>query len=186
MKKTTGSIIACVIMILVGGLYYFLKDEPLVPKTPPTEPEVQQTSKLSYAGNSIIEEKDGKRLWELKADSIEVDVTTKNIQMKNLVGTFYQENGGKIEITAPEAFLDSKTKDITMSTQVRAVASDGGNFTAKDVRWSGNEKRFSGNGDVVLTKEDTVITGDKIESDSNMEKVKVYGNAKVIKGGSSQ
>ncbi|MBP2661343.1 MAG: hypothetical protein H6Q69_4375, partial [Firmicutes bacterium] len=31
-----------------------------------------------------------------------------------------------------------------------------------------------------------VLTGDKIESDSNMEKIKVFGNAKVVKGGVSK
>lgn len=184
MKKKAGMIIACII-ILASGLYYFLKDEPLS-QALPEEPKDQQTSKLAYVGNSIVEEKDGKPLWELKAEVIEIDVDTKNVQLKNLVGTFYQEKGGKIDITAPEAFLDSKTKDITMSIRVKATASDGATFTANEARWSSKEQKMYGSGNVVLTKDDTVLTGDKIESDSNMEKVKVFGNAKVIKGGSSR
>lgn len=184
MKKTIGIVIACVI-ILASGLYYFLKDEPL-PSNPPEEPKSQQASKLSYLGNSITEEKDGKRLWELKAESMEIDVDTKNVQIKNLIGTFYQEKGGSIEITAPEAFLDSKTKEITMSVKVKATASDGGTFMANELRWSSKEQKAYGTGNVVFTKEDTVITGDKIESDSNMEKVKVFGNAKVVQGGSAR
>ncbi|MDF2636218.1 MAG: hypothetical protein K0R78_3092 [Pelosinus sp.] len=183
MKKTIG-IVACII-ILASGLYYFLRDEPL-PSNPPEEPKTQQASKLSYLGNSIIEEKDGKRLWELKAQSIEIDVDTKNAQLKNFIGTFYREKGGTIEISAPEAFLDSKTKDIIMSVKVEAKASDGGTFVANEVRWSSKEQKAYGSGNVVFKKEDTVITGDKIESDSNMEKVKVFGNAKVIQGGSSR
>jgi LPS export ABC transporter protein LptC len=185
MKKTIGMVIACII-ILAGGLYYFLKDEPLPQSPSVEEPKTQEASKLSYIGNSIVEEKDGKRLWELKAQSIEIDVDSKNAQLKNLVGTFYQEKGGKIEISAPEAFLDSKTKDITMSANVKATASDGGTFTANEVRWSSKEQKAYGSGNVVFTKEDTVLTGDKIESDSNMEKVKVFGNAKVTQGGSSR
>jgi len=185
MKKTIGMVIVC-ILLLAGGLYYFLKDEPLPSKPPEAEPTTQEASKLSYVGNSIIEEKDGKRLWELKAESIEIDSNTKNIQMKNLVGTFYQDKGGKIEIKSPEAFLDNKTKDITMPVKVEAVASDGGTFTANEARWSAKEQRFYGSGNIVVTKDDTVITGDKIESDTTMEKVKVYGNAKVIKGGPSR
>lgn len=185
MKKSIGMAIVC-ILFLVGGLYYFLKDEPLPSEPQPVEPTTQETSKLSYVGNSITEEKDGKRLWELKAETIEIDSDTKNMQMKNVLGTFYQEKGGKIEIKAPEAFLDNKTKDITMPIRIEAVASDGGTFAANEARWSGKEQRFYGSGNVVVTKDDTVITGDKIESDTTMEKVKVYGNAKVIKGGSSR
>lgn len=73
-----------------------------------------------------------------------------------------------------------------MSANVKATASDGGTFTANEVRWSSKEQKAYGSGNVVFTKEDTVITGDKIESDSNMEKVKVFGNAKVTQGGSSR
>lgn len=183
MKKTTGAMIACVVIFLVSSLYYFLKDEPIVPKPPVVEPQNQQTSTMSYVGNSIFEEKDGKRLWELKAEAIEIDPETKNIRLKNLIGTFYQDKGGKIDITAPEAFIDSKTRDIMMSIKVHAVASDGGTFTANETRWSSKERHFYGAGDVILTKDDTVMTGDKIESDANMNKVKMSGNAKVIKGG---
>ncbi len=181
MKKKAGMILACII-ILASGLYYFLRDEPLT-QTPPEVPKDQQTSKLAYVGNSIVEQKDGKPLWELKAEFIEIDVDTKNAQLKNLVGTFYQEKGGRIEITAPEAFVDSKTKDITMSVKVQATASDGTTFTANEARWSSADQKVYGSGDVILTKDDTVLTGDKIESDSNMEKIKVFGNAKVVKGG---
>jgi LPS export ABC transporter protein LptC len=186
MKKTTGIFVVCILLLLSSGLYYFLKDEPLPSSPPKVEPTVQEASKLSYVGNSLTEEKDGKMLWELKAETIEIDDDTKNVQMKNVIGTFYQDKGGKIEIKAPEAFLDNKTKDITMPVKVEAIASDGGTFAANEVRWSGQEQRFYGSGNIVVTKDDAVITGDKIESDATMEKVKVYGNAKVIKGGSSR
>jgi LPS export ABC transporter protein LptC len=183
MKKTTGILIACVMIVLAGSLYYFLKDEPLVPKLPEVAQKTQETSKMSYAGNTITEEDNGKKLWELKAETIEMDAETKNVLLHNINGTFYQDKGGKIDITAPEGFIDDKTKEIKLSAKVHAVASDGGTFTANEARWSGKEKYFYGSGDVIVTKEDTVITGDKLESDANMEKIKMSGHAKVIKGG---
>jgi LPS export ABC transporter protein LptC len=186
MKKTTGMVIVCILLLLASGLYYFLKDEPLPAAPPAEEPKAQEASTLSYVGNSITEEKDGKRLWELKAETIEIDSNTNNAQMKNVTGTFYQDKGGTIEIKAPEAFLDNKTKDITMPVKMEATSSDGGTFSANEARWSGKEQQFYGSGNIVVTKDDTVITGDKIESDTTMKKVKVYGNAKVIKGGPSR
>lgn len=184
MKKTTYLMIACIILLLGGCLYYFVKDEPL---SPPKEP-VQKTknvqgSTLSYIGNSIVEEKDGKRLWELGAETIEMDMNTDKVNVSNIKAVFYQENGGKIDIMAPKAVIDNKTKNIVMTGKVNAVASDGATFTAQEAQWLGQEQRFLGSGDVVLTKDDTVMTGDKIEINSNMEKIKVYGNAKVVKGG---
>lgn len=79
--------------------------------------------------------------------------------------------------------MDSKTKDIVMTGKAQAAASDGTAFTAQEVRWKGQEQRFYGTGNVLLTKENTVMSGDNIESDASMAKVKVYGHAKVIEGG---
>jgi len=186
MKKTTYLVIACSALFLAGGLYYFLKDEPLAPPAPVAVEKIEQVSTLSYVGNSIKEEKDGKPFWELGAETIEIDVATKNVIMKNIKGIFYQDNGGKIVITAPGAVLDSKTKDIVMTGKVQAVASDGATFTAQETRWSGQQQRFYGSGNVALTKDGSVMTGDNIESDVNMAKMKVYGNAKIVTGGASK
>ena len=183
MKKTTYLLSACVIIILIGSLYYFFKDEPFHQKEATGTPKEEQATTMSYVGNSIIEEKDGKKVWELAAENIEIDANTKNIMLKNIKGTFYQDNGGKIDITAPVATMDSKTKDIVMSGKVRATSSDGATFVAEETHWSGQKQLFYGAGDVVVTKDDTVMSGDKIESDKNMIKIKVSGHAKILKGG---
>jgi len=187
MKRTTYVMIACSALFLAGGLYYFLKEEPLA--TPPATvavEQVEQVSTLAYSGNTISQQKDGKPLWELSAETIEVDVTTKNVTMKNIKGIFYQTNGGKIDITAPGAVLDNTTKDIVMTGKVQAIASDGATFTAQQTHWSGPEQRFYGSGAVALTKDGTVMTGDKLESDANMAKIKMLGNAKIVQGGASK
>jgi LPS export ABC transporter protein LptC len=168
---------------LVGCCYYFFKEEPLEPQQAAGTPKEEEAATLSYAGNSITEEKDGKILWQLGAETIAIDMNTKNTTLKNIKGTLYQDNGGKIDITAPEAFIDSKTKDIVMKGTVHALASDGATFTAQGTRWSDQEQLFYGSGDVVVTKDDTVMSGDNVESDKNMEKIKVYGHAKIVKGG---
>ena len=183
MKKTTYLMIACIVLFLVGGLYYFLKDEPFAPPKPIEVEQVQPVANLTYVGNSIKQDKDGKPLWELAADTIEIDPTTKNIKMQNIKGVFFQANGGTVNITAPGAILDSKTKDIVMTGKVQAIASDGSTFTAQEARWLGQQELFYGSGGVVVTKEDTIMTGEKIESDANMAKIKVFGNAKIVQGG---
>ena len=80
--------------------------------------------------------------------------------------------------------MDSKTKNIVMTGKAQAVASDGATFSAQEIRWMGQQQRFYGTGDVLLTKDHTVMSGDNIESDANMAKIKVSGHAKVIEGGS--
>ena len=59
-------------------------------------------------------------------------------------------------------------------------------FTAAEARWASQERRLYGSGGIRLTREDAVITGDRIESDDKLAKVKVTGNARAVKGGTPQ
>ncbi|BBB91578.1 MAG TPA: LPS export ABC transporter periplasmic protein LptC [Methylomusa anaerophila] len=184
MHKTAYIAIACGLIFLVGGLYYFLKEEPLPPAPPDSQAAGKQSiPNLTFSGSTIVEEKDGKRIWELSAEIIEADTSQNIATLKNIKGVFYQEKGGKIDIVAKEAVLDTKTKDISLQGDIQATASDGAVFTAPQAKWSDKNKVFSGTGGIKLIRGDTIITGDTIETDASMEKVKVQGNARVLTGG---
>ncbi|MCX7780725.1 MAG: LPS export ABC transporter periplasmic protein LptC [Negativicutes bacterium] len=183
MKRNTYIAIVCAILLLAGGLYYFVKDEPLPPPAADSAAAADPAGFLSFSGTTYVEQKDGKPQWEITAETIEMDPKTKIIYLKGIKGTFYQDNGGKIEMTAPLATMDSKTKDITMQGNVKATSSDGAVFTAKEALWAAQDRRIFGFGGVTLTRGDTVITGEKIETDNNMQKFKVQGNARILQKG---
>ncbi|WP_371372157.1 LPS export ABC transporter periplasmic protein LptC [Sporomusa aerivorans] len=184
MTKNKNIGLALAVLIVAGGLYYLLwgaasRDSAENPEAVPT----QVNTRITFAGSSIVEEKDGKKLWELKADTIETDIDGKTAYLKNLQGTLYQDKGGKVDLLALQAQVDMKTHDITMQGDVKATSSDGAVFTAPEARWEGVPKSFSGTGGVTLTRNNTVITGDTIKTDEKLEKVRVSGNARVITGG---
>ncbi len=184
MKKKKAISIVCALLILAGGLYYLFAgtgDANTDSQAAPAQP-----ANLTFAGSSIIEEQDGKRLWELGADTIEADPTGKVVYLNNLKGVFYQENGEKLEIIAKRAVLDAKTRDISLEGDIRATAADGAVFTAPAASWGGEPKLFTGTGGVTLTRNGTVITGDKILTDAKLEKIKVLGKARVLTGGKTE
>lgn len=185
MNKTAYLSLACALLLLTGGLYYFFREEPPMPENTPAaqQTEPQPAANLTFAGSSIVEEKNGKKVWEINAETIEADAGGKLVYLKNLKGTFYQEKGGQLELVAPEGVLDTKTHDITLTGGMKATSSDGAVFTAPQGRYAEQSKTFTGTGGITLTRGETVITGDKIDADTNMEKVKVQGNAKVVTGG---
>ncbi|MDR3561827.1 MAG: LPS export ABC transporter periplasmic protein LptC [Negativicutes bacterium] len=184
MTKNKILAVACTLLILAGGLYYFAKEEPL---PPPPPPEVKQSSaEITFAGSSIVEQQNGKKLWELTSETSQVDPNTNQVKMNNFKGILYRENGGRIDLVAQQAVLDTKTRDIFLDGNIKAVSSDGAVFTAPKARWTAKEQHFYGSGGIVLTRDDTVITGDAIDSDANMEKVTVQGNAHAVKGGTPQ
>lgn len=184
LSKSTYRAIACTLLIIAGGLYYFNK-----PETPPPvqEAEVDKAaSNVTFAGSSIVEQLDGKKQWELTAETVEVAPGTDKAKLINFKGTVYRLDGSKVDLVGRQAEIDTKTRDINMSGDIKATDSDGTVFTAAQGRWAARERRFYGSGGITLTKEDTIVTGDKIESDEHLEKVKVSGNARVLKGGTPQ
>lgn len=185
MKKNTYILAACILLLVGGFVYYFVKDEP-APAPTPTPTQASQSNPLeniTFAGSSIVEEENGQRIWELSAEDIEVDPNTKLVHLRNLKGVFYQPNGKKIELIAKEGTLDTKTRDVVVVGEAKAVNSDGAVLTAQQFHYAGKERRLFGNGGVTLTRDDTVLTGDRLESTANLEKFKVQGNAVIRKGG---
>jgi LPS export ABC transporter protein LptC len=170
-----------VIALLGGGLYYFLKTEPLA-TAPPDAPEAQSTDKvaMTLADNKITEEENGKILWELTADAIEVDPVTQNVLLHKVQGTFYSDKGTTLVVTSQEGSLDSQTKNVQLTGAVHAVASDGGDLTAPELLWQDQTKLLLGNGGVKVVKGSTILTGDKLEGDSVLNKIKVTGHAHVV------
>ena len=185
MNRTAYLSFACIILLLAGGLYYFFRAEPPMPaKSPVSEPKAAPAgTNLTFAGSSIVEEKNGQKSWELNAESIEADANGKLVYLKKINGTFYQEKGGKVDLVAKEGILDTKTHDIVLKGDIKATSSDGAVFTAPQGKYVDQTKFFYGTGGIKLTRGDTVITGDSIDADTAMEKVKVQGNAKVVTGG---
>jgi len=174
-------LIAAVVIAVVGVLYWAFSEE--IHIADPNKKVEEAPKSISYAGNTLSEEKDGKKIWDLTAETIEIDPTTKNAVLKNIQGVFYQDNGQTLTLTAPQATFDNKSRDITISDQVNAKTSDGATFQAKTVFWQGEKQLFLGEGNVIVTRDDTVLTGDKLESDAGFVKVKVTGNAHIVKGG---
>lgn len=181
--KKTYLLIACIAVLLAGGLYYLLREDAAPPQT--QEAGTGTSANAMFVGNTIVEEEGGKRIWELTAEKIEMEPNSDKVRLTNIKGTFYKKDGGTIVITAPDALTDTKTRDVFLTGNVKAVSNDGATFTAREAHWAGQDRRFFGSGDVRLTRDDTVITGDRMESDENMAKVRVEGNAHVVKGGAS-
>lgn len=185
MKSKRYLAIACALLILTGGVYYFFWGSAADSTDSPATPS-QAPLNLTFSGSTIVEEEDGKKLWELNADTIEAAPTGNTIYLNNLKGTFYREKDGTVDISANRATLDTKTRDISMQGNIKAINSNGAVFTAPEAWWSGEPKHFTGVGGVTLTRGDTTITGDKLETDDKMEKFKIYGNAKVVTGGKNE
>lgn len=167
-----------VLIVIIGTFAWAFSTRPVVKPTVKT----QQNQTMDYVGNTIVEEKDGKRLWELKARTITLDPQTQLATLKDMHGKYYEADGQVLEITAPNGIYDQKTKNIKMTGNVAITGGDGLSFYAQSVDWDNGKQLFTGTGNVQITRGDMQASADQIESNNGFTNFKLQGNAHIVKG----
>ena len=173
MNNKAKALVAGIAMLAVGLIVWAVATVPEVPKEVP-QPEKKV---MSYDGNTISEDKNGRKLWELTSEHIEVDVDTQDVTMQGITGHFYAEDGKVAELKADSGVYGGKTRDVKLTGNIIITYSDGAILTSKELDWKNKEEILTALGDVKSVREDLLITADKIESSESFNKVKAIGHA---------
>lgn len=157
-----------------------------VPEAPAQQPLETDSKTMTYDNNTIKEEKDGKVLWELTSESMTVDVETKDVEMENLTGTFYGDDGRTAKLTAKHGTYADSSKDITIDEDVNIQTSDGAALTCDKLTWSDTEGKLTADGNAYIKHEDMEARADAIESTNLFHHFKAIGHAHIVKGANGQ
>ena len=171
----------CIAAVIAGGLYYFLREEPLTD----TRQEAV-TTRMAFSGSKLTEDQDGKRIWELTARVMEVDPKTRWVYLTDLEGVLFRADGTHITVTAKNAVVDPQTRNLEMSGAINMKASDGPTFTAEKGRYVAKDRKIFATGSIRATKDDYVLTANELETDDKFDKIVVKGKARIVKGGPVQ
>jgi LPS export ABC transporter protein LptC len=180
MNKKIMAVIA-LFAVLIGGFIWYISDE---------GPDITQKVKeqvpdrmMSYSGNVLKEEKNGKLIWEVTAETMQIDLQSNVVVMKDMKGAFYREDGTVTKLVAQEASYDQKENIITMDGAIEATQSDGGLLKADTARYDGKKKHLYCDGNVEVKKDGYLVTGDHMIADQKSGKIRVDGNAHAIQIG---
>ena len=77
-------------------------------------------------------------------------------------------------------------RNIELSGALAMKASDGATFTADKGRYIAKDRKIFAAGSIRATKDDYVLTANELETDDKFETITVKGNARIVKGGSTQ
>lgn len=157
-----------------------------VPAPQETQVQTSDSKVMSFDGNTISEEKDGRKIWELTADHIEVDADTQNVKLENVVGHFYMQDGRTVDVQADTGGYDNETKDISISGSVAITTSDGAKLASDELKWTGKESMLAAIGHATVSKDDMQANGNRIESTDGFNKIKIIGKAHLVKGGEAK
>jgi LPS export ABC transporter protein LptC len=167
--------------VIAGGLYYFLREEPLTDNR-----QEAITTRMAFSGSKLTEDQDGKRIWELTARVMEVDPKTRWVYLTDLDGVLFRADGTRIVVTAKNAVVDPQTRNLEMSGAINMKASDGPTFTADKGRYVAKDRKIFAAGSIRATKDDYVLTANELETDDKFDKIVVKGKARIVKGGPAQ
>ena len=175
------------IKILVGvGIIFFVCLVTWVirttPKAPPQKEKIDPPTVMEYEGNTITEEKDGVKLWEMTADKIKIDSVTQLAEFDKVDGKFYQDDGKTLKVTANKGVYNQQTRDVHLEGEVVLIDSDGAKLTGKKLDWDSKQETITATEDVKLFREDVRATGDFASSNDGFKHFFMKGNVRILKG----
>ena len=165
-NKKLIAIVAAIVLALIGLIVYIMKDSSDVGTT-----QNQNGQLVNFQGADLQEEKDGKLVWALSAEKIEYDPRTKAIVLTNLKGLFYQDDV-TTTITAPHAVLTGDRNSLDIDQGVTATNA---------LHFDNKTKTLTSKSAFTYNGKDITLTGDKLEGNMSLKKIKAIGNAKLTK-----
>ena len=164
-------------VLLLGLIVWTVYTVPPVPEKLPSPNKL-----MKYSGNTITEEKDGKLIWELTADDMEIDVETQDVVMKDVKGKFYQEDGTVFDVTAESGTYIAKSKNMTLEPKVVITSDKDDRLSCDKLTWDYKKSVLTATGNAKFQHEDLEASGDKIQSSNGFNDFKVEGHAHIVKG----
>ena len=173
-NKKLIALIAAIVVAFAAVVWFILNGASISDITSPSG------RLINFSGADLREEKDGKIVWALTADTIEYDPKTKAITMKNLKGTFNQ-NDIVMQLTAPQAVMSSDHKQLDMTGGIEATTSEGVEFNIESLHFDNTTKELSSTSPFTYKGKGVTLTGDGLVANMSMQKVTVNGHAKLVK-----
>lgn len=157
------------------------------PKTPPPQEKIAPPTVMEYEGNTIIEEHDGKIIWELTCEKMRVDTLTQNIELDGVQCKFYQRDEEKgeekiWELTAAKGLYFQTQKNIHVEGDVKIINSDGAELVSEKIDWFGEQEMLVASNNVIVTNSDGAkLWSDTVNWFTAEDKVVATGNVKIVK-----
>ena len=184
MNKMRKFLLGAGLALFVALVIWAVTTVPEPPKK--TEQPAQSANIMSYDGNEISEEKDGRKIWDLTAEHIEVNIDTQDATLEKITGHFYAEDGRMVEVTADKGNYSQSSRDIAIMGNVSVKNSDGAQLTSDELRWDAKQAMLAAVGNAKAVKDDLLAAGDRIESTDGFNKIKIIGKAHLVKGGETK
>lgn len=148
---------------------------PAAPESPGPDQPFLKIEGTQLAGS----DPKGRRLWDLKATTLQIDRTKNIVTMTDVSGQLYEKEKTALTFAAPRAKFFAASKDVELTGGVSGRTPDGRTLRAPVVRWDGRKGIFVASGGVTVTQPGMIIRADRLTSDAAMRRPTFSGNISV-------
>lgn len=127
----------------------------------------------------MVETRDGAKLWEIRADRVEVnerDGFTVLTRVNSPIQIAFYSSQGQATCVANRATLDLKTKDVRLEGAVVARSDQGMELKTEQLRWLAASRRLQTDQPVTITRGALVSRGRGLEAETDLERVRMFQN----------
>jgi len=169
-------------LLIFAFLYLIFWTVTTIPEAPPKEEPKEEKRIMSYEGNTLTSEKNGKLQWKLKAEKMSVNVDTQDAEMDNIEVEFYNEDGTTFHLTAPKGLYFHNDKNFGVMGGAKLTTTDGAELTSDKLYWLSKDEMLVAEDDVKIKKDDFRASGNRMESRNGFSHFKIIGKAHIEKG----
>lgn len=129
---------------------------------------------------SLIETKQGEKLWVLDADIARV--YSELIRVERVKITFFNKEQVEFSVLhAPGGLLNTKTHNVLVGDSVAVYTNDSTKLYTDSLFWQNDSERIITHCPVrIIKKDSTIIEGTGLRADPYLEKIEILGTAKGI------
>lgn len=179
LKNNKITIGVCIIIVLFAGVLYWI----LSSQDQEDSEQKKNDNLVEFEGSTLEEKKDGKLIWSLTADKIQVDPDTKIIYVTHPHIIIADVDGEEMKIEAPMGIVDRNKQMLQVKPPIKATTDNGSTLQTEGSVYYNMDTRLIKGGKVYMQKADgTALSGDAFETDASLNKVTLTGHAKVTKG----
>jgi LPS export ABC transporter protein LptC len=127
----------------------------------------------------MIETREGAKLWEIRADQVEVNERegfTVLIRVNRPIEIAFYSSQGQATCVADRATLDLTTKDVRLEGGVVARSEQGVELKTEQLRWIAASRRLQTDQAVTITRGNLVSRGRGMEAETDLERVRLFRN----------
>lgn len=154
------------------------KPEKLVPPEDARPSSVEETEKPVGLAQELrdvrySQSKEGRLQWEMVASAVEQTLDGPT-NLENVKITYYSDDGRVTVLTADSGLYEDSTRNAALRGNVVVTTSDGNSLRTDALTWNQQSELLEGEGDVTMTRGESIIKGKKFELSPEDETFKIY------------